>query len=604
MLKKLPTEWNLKLLFKNSQDPEIPKIEKEITKATKSIAAKWRPHLKQLSQPKVLLSALNDLEGWYRIYGSAGRPGYYAALRFWLAKNDPVSKAAYNRINELADKMQSEIQFLILAISKLPVNVQKKALQSKDLQKYRHYLENLFNESKHLLSEPEEKILLLKSGVAYEEWVNMVSGFIAKESGLVLGEDGKTKKRSFQEILNLLNSRKQKVRDGAAREMNAILLKHRDTAEAELNAILADKKINDELRGFARPDASRLLSDDISPDTVDALSEAVSESYDISRRYYRLKARLLGKKVLEYHERNIPTGEIRGKYSYQDSVQIVREILKNLDGELESIFNRLVANGQYDVYPKVGKSGGAFCANHGVNDPTFVLLNHNNELKDVTTLAHETGHALNSELMRGSCHALDFGTPLSTAEVASTFLEDFVYENLINSLTGREQLTILMEQLNEDVSTIFRQIACYRFELELHKEFRARGYLSHKEVGKLFLKHMSEYMGSAVRQSPGSENWWIYWGHIRRYFYNYSYANGLIIGRRLGERVRENKQFISSVKKFLSAGCSKSPKQLFSEMGLETDDPDFWKQGLRQIESRLKMAEKLAQKLSAPPQKR
>ena len=159
------------------------------------------------------------------------------------------------------------------------------------------------------------------------------------------------------------------------------------------------------------------------------------------------------------------------------------------------------------------------------------------------------------------------------------------------------KLALMVHKLNSDISTIFRQIACYMFEQELHKRFREEGYISKEEIGKLFQKHMSAYMGHAVIQSQGSENWWIYWGHIRNFFYNYSYASGLLISKAMQARYAEDHSFISKVKEFLSAGTSDSSKNIFKKMSIDITDKKFWESGLGKIEEDLKAAEKLAKKL-------
>jgi oligoendopeptidase F len=156
----------------------------------------------------------------------------------------------------------------------------------------------------------------------------------------------------------------------------------------------------------------------------------------------------------------------------------------------------------------------------------------------------------------------------------------------------------MVSQLDDQIATIFRQIALYRFEQELHRDFRIKGYLSQEEIGKLFLKHMGAYMGPAVELSSGSQNWWVYWMHIRMFFYVYSYASGLLISKALQAKVREDKAFISKVKIFLSTGVSKSPKDIFSEMGIDITDRAFWYQGLDEIERLLQDTEDLAKKLS------
>ena len=224
------------------------------------------------------------------------------------------------------------------------------------------------------------------------------------------------------------------------------------------------------------------------------------------------------------------------------------------------------------------------------------VLNHTDKLNNVLTIAHEAGHAINHELMKKQ-NSLNYEITHAVAETASTFMEDFVLEELMEEADDETKLALMMQKLDDDVSTIIRQIACDLFQRELHSEFRKKGYLSKKEIGKLFQKHMESYMGDFVEQSEGSENWWIYWMHIRSYFYNYQYAFGLLISKALQRKVKENPKFIEKVKKFLSTGTSKSPKEIFSEMGIDITDKEFWNNGLDEVEKLLNKTENLAEKL-------
>ncbi len=147
------------------------------------------------------------------------------------------------------------------------------------------------------------------------------------------------------------------------------------------------------------------------------------------------------------------------------------------------------------------------------------------------------------------------------------------------------------------MATIFRQIACYRFERVLHEAYRKKGYLPKEEIGALFLEEMGAYLGPAVRLSEGSENWWVYWSHIRSFFYVYSYASGLIISKSLQQTVRADPRKIEAVIEILSAGSSAPPRETFAKAGIEIEDPAFWSQGLAEVERLLDETEALAKKL-------
>ena len=591
------TVWNLTPLFGGDDALSIDIERKRLKKACYRFIKAWQGRKDYLENPAVLKKALDEYERLMRNYGTDGNEGYYFWLRTQQDQNSPALKAKYNKIEEFGRRIENDLQFFPMRISKIPIGTQKKLLNYAGLQKYRHFLERSFEEAKYLLSENEERIVNLKSSTSYGNWVKMTSGFIAREEKKILLEDRKREVKTFSEILSLMNSRRKKVRDGSAKAFNDILRKHSDSAEAEINAILANKKIDDELRGMSRPDLARHVSDDMESEVVDSLIATVAGRFDIPARFYELKAGLLKAKKLKYHERNVEYGIAHRKFSFNDAVGLAARVFSQLDEEFTHILKSFLDNGQFDVYPAKGRASGAFCAHHLISQPTYILLNHTDTLNDVLTLAHELGHGINNELIRRNQHALYFGTPLATAEVASTFMEDFVLQEIMRKADDEMRLALMLMKLNDDVSTVFRQVACYRFEQELHAEFRNKGYLSKEEIGTIFSKHMSSYMGNFVEQSVGSENWWIYWGHIRTFFYVYSYASGLLISKAMQNYVKNDAKFIEKVKVFLSAGLSDSPRNIFKRLGIDISDARFWQSGIKEIENLLEDTIVLARKL-------
>jgi len=589
------TKWDLSSLLNGDQDPKVEQIIAQAQSAYKDFVNKWQGRQDFLESPQVLQVALDEYEALARNYDGTGSVGYYFSLRYCQEQSNPQIKAQNNKIRDMEVKIANALEFFTNKLCKVSPKTQKIMLSYPELKPYRHFLEKLFESARYTLSEPEEKILNLKSQTSFSNWVRMVREFVSKEEREVLDESGQKVVKPLSDFMSLLNSQKKEVRDVSAQAVNEILAKHVDSAEHELNSILLDKKINDELRGIERPDKSRHLSDDIDTDVVDALIDAVSGRFDISSRYYKLKAKVMGVSKLAYHERNVTLGDLGRKYSYEKAVETVGEIFKGLDLEFAEIFYDMVQNGRIDVFPEKGRYGGAFCTHKRLNDPVYILLNHTEKLNDVLTLGHEMGHAINDVLISRAQNALNNDTPLSTAEVASTFMEDFVFERASAEYEPKDWLYLLMEKLNDDISTIFRQVACYKFEQELHWLYREKNYLTKDEIGQIFTKHMSAYMGETVEQSPGSQNWWVYWSHIRNFFYVYSYASGLLISKSLQSMVRQDKRSIEKVKKFLSAGLSESPKDLFTDMGIDISNAKFWNQGLNEVEGLLKEAESLAE---------
>lgn len=593
---EIRTAWNLSALYNNFDDPAIETEKKQIETDIDAFAAKWRDNPEYLDKPNVLLEALDEYErlNWHT--GASGKAGYYLWLSTELDQLDTELKAKFNKMIEFGERNSNKLLFFGLNLAKISLEKQQEFLAAPDLKKYRHYLESLFAVAKYQLSEKEEKILSLMSQPAGSSWTRMTEEFLSAEERAIT-QNGKKELLPFSTIISLTTDTNKQVRDAAGKFVHEITAKHVAVAEHELNAILLEKKIDDELRGLARPDEGRHIGDDIDSAVVDAMLAAVEKQFSIAQDFYALKAQLLGQSKLAYHERGVEIGSLPDNYDAAKSVALVQKVLGELDPEFLAIFDMMLENGQLDFYPKKGKSGGAFCVMDLPSQPTYVLLNHTNKLRDVTTLAHEMGHAVNDEMMKKHQHALYCGTSLAIAEVASTFVEDFVLEEVASNAGDEHKLAILMMKLNDDISTIFRQVAAYRFEQQLHNAFCEKGYLSKAEIGALFQKNMAAYMGPAVTQDPGSENWWVYWSHFRRFFYVYSYASGLLISKALRNKVRADKQFIAKVKDFLSAGSSDSPKNIFAALGIDIADVTFWQSGLTEVENLLSEAKTLAKKL-------
>lgn len=592
---EMKTDWDLTPLLEDESDEVLAQKLDEIRAAHDAFTEKWAGRDDYLTDADVLKEALDDLERLEREQGLSGDPGFYYSLKHSVDQANPSVLARVNKLEEFENAERNKLRFFTLKLAKVNEAKQKEFLENEGLGEYRHFLETIFQRSKHLLSEGEERIMTMKAPMAHDYWERMTQGLVTKQEREIT-INGETRKANFSELLNMVEDRDEKVREVAAIALNEILSMYSEVAEAEMNAILANKKVNDELRNYSRPDASRHLDDDISAEVVDTLIETVAKKYDISRRFFALKAKLLGVDKINYYERAVPYGGSDVSYEFEDAVKMVMKTFRRLDAEFAEIFERFLSNGQVDAFPKKGKRNGAFCSHNLQRQPTYIMLNHSGSLKNVTTIAHEMGHGINAELMNRTQNALNIGTPKSTAEVASTFMEDFVLEDLMKEANDDQKLAILIESLDRDVATIFRQTAFYRFEWELHNTFREKGYLSAREIGEMFVRHMHEYMGDAV-DTREADNWWVYIPHFRYLFYVYSYASGILVAKGLQAKYREDNSFIGEVKRFLSAGTSASPRDILLSLGIDITKDEFWLEGLGEMEKTLNEAEKLAERL-------
>jgi oligoendopeptidase F len=582
------TEWNLKQLYKSDKDPQIEIDINASKKKIQDFVKKWKDTDEYLKDPKVLKDAFLEYE---KVEEDINKAVLYVFLRQEQDQTNPEIKQLYNQISDTVTKLGNELVFFELNISKIPEETQKIFLESPELKDYHHYLEKTFKIAQYLLTDKEEKVFNLLAKPSTSNWSKMIEELLSKQTLHIIDEDGKPKDISYNENTKYLLSTKENVRKKASEELNRVHEKYLEIAEFEMNSLLEAKKLEDDYRGIERADIPRHISDDIDTEVVDALVKVVTENFHISQKYYKLKAELLGKKKLAYHERSLSIGKNETEYTYEDSMVLVKKVFGQLDSEFLNIVEMFEKNGHYDVFPKQGKTGGAFCVNISKYLPTYILLNHTNRLVDVTTIAHESGHGIHAELSK-SQNDTNAGHPISLGEVASKFFEDLVLDDISKSLSDdKEKLVLIMERLNDDISSIFRQVACYNFEKDLHKEFREKGFLSKEYISELFCKHMSAYLGDSVEIDEGMKSGWIYWTHIRDPFYVYSYSSGLLISKGLQSMVREDRKNIDKVKMFLSSGSSLSPKDLFMKIGIDITDEEFWKKGLNDVENLLETAQ-------------
>jgi oligoendopeptidase F len=242
------------------------------------------------------------------------------------------------------------------------------------------------------------------------------------------------------------------------------------------------------------------------------------------------------------------------------------------------------------------KRGGAFCAYTVPSLHPYVMLNWTSRRRDVLTLAHELGHGVNASLARPR-GIFEQHTPLTLAETASVFGETLVFGSLLDQApTASSRLSLLAENIEGSIATVFRQTAMNRFEDAAHTARREEGELSVDRLGDLWVATQEDLMGDAVEVTDNYRCWWSYIPHfIGTPGYVYAYAYGQLLALSVyGRYLAEGEGFVDSYLELLRAGGSKSPEELAAIAGLDLTDPGFWRAGLRLVEDQLERAEQAA----------
>ncbi len=586
---KIKTQWDLNgLFYKSLKDPRLMRDVEAGDKAVAVFVKKYQKDKSWLTSPKRLAQALLAYEAL--ILKSKSSPIMYAMYRKELDSKDKEAEALQNRLETIYTKRGNTLLFFDLELAKVSPATQKLFLKASELKEFRYWLTQLFENAKHNLSEKEEKLMSLLSDVSFGRWVQAVENIVANHS-VTVGDGTTPINEGLAKISSLPKKERRVLWDKLMQELKNIS----EIAESELNAIVTRKKITDELRGFKEPYDATIIGYENDRKSVLALIKAVTDNFSISQRFYKVKAKMLGEKMLTYADRAASVGRIEKKIPFTEAAEIVRKTFVKLHPRYGEVFERLLSNGQVDVYPKAGKTGGAYCS-HSVGEPTMLLLNHIENANSLLTLAHEMGHAIHSERSKTQ-RPMYQGYSTVTAETASTFFERAAFESLVEKLSEKERIIALHDRIQDDVQTIFRQIAFFNFELGLHTHIREKGLMPKEAIAKLLNEETQRYVGPAVHMAPEDGYFFVAVSHFRRFFYVYSYAYGQLVSRALWEKVKKDPSFMETIDKyFLTVGGSKSPEAIFADCGLDLYKPKVFLEGLKSIENDVKELEKAVAK--------
>lgn len=576
--------WNLSKLYASANDSAIEKDITVFEKAALAFERRYRDTVDQLSNPIFLKKALTDYEKLDAMPEGA-RAGYYFGLRRELDAKDDEAERRLNLLSDRLTKIGNRLIFFNLALGKLSLATQTALLSDRKLSKYRYHLKSLFDTAKHHLTESEERILSLKSNTSRGLWVAGTEKILNRKM-----IEWKKQQLPFAEALERVSELPKKDRNALWKKAIETCKSLGEVAENEITAIVLDKKVNDELRGFQKPYSGTLLGNENSEASVEALLEAVKKNYDISHRFYRLKARMLKEKRLSYADRNAVAGK-EPAITFRSATASLREVFHEVNPEYALILDRMLDNNQIDVHPKRGKTGGAFCASQ-VNLPTYVLLNYIPKMRALMTYAHEMGHAIHAERAKGES-PLYQGHSIAVAETASTLFENLVFDHMLPSLSKKERIVALHNRIQDDIATIMRQTAFFEFEREMHSTIRENGAMNHEELALLMQKHLQSYLGPAVDVTKDDGYTFVYVSHFRNFFYVYTYVYGLLVSSAIAERMREDTTYANEIDAFLKAGSSMSPDDIFKLIDIDVTDPSFFERGLARLSSRIDELEAL-----------
>ena len=576
-IKNLP-EWNLDDLYSSENDKNLTIDLKWLDKECTKFENDFKNKLSKLSAQNFLKCILR----YEKIQNISGRIMSFAGLKYYQSTTDPKRAKFLADMQDKITVSSSKLVFFSLEINNID-NKKINSLLKGDVQlsRFKPIFDSLRKMKNHQLSTELEAFLHDQSVVGTSAWNRLFDETIAGLKFTINNEE-----LNIESTLNLLSDNDRKTRELGAKEVARVLGKNINIFSRITNTLAKEKEIEDRWRKMPSPQFGRHLSNDVEPEVVEALRNAVVSAYpETSHRYYKLKAKWMGLKKMEIWDRNAPLPNQDNQIvNWADAQKTVLDAYRDFSPKMAKIAEPFFHKGWIDAEVKAGKAPGAFAHPTVTNVHPYIMLNYLGKPRDVMTLAHELGHGVHQVLAAKQGELLS-STPLTLAETASVFGEMLTFNKILgNADSNAERKVLLAGKVEDMINTVIRQIAFYDFECKLH-EARSLGELTPSQINEIWMSVQVESLGPCFNFMEGYETFWAYVPHfIHSPFYVYAYAFGDGLVNALYSVYEEGlPNFDLKYFEMLKAGGSKHHSELLKPFGLDASDPKFWNKGLSVI---------------------
>ena len=596
--------WDLTSIYFGISDPQIDPDIAEFTRQAQQFSLNYKGKLADR-----LGAAISD---YSELDMLGGKIMIYLSLQQSLDVTNEAVKAKIAAAQQTMSQTQGEyLTFFELELVTLDdATLEKWYASDGVVRRHRPWIEHQRVFKPHFLSEPVEAALTKRSPFGPSSWDEFFD-----ECEADLRFDLKAEKKNLTEMLDTLtNSKDAALRAEVQRTINDGLGGYFAKYSAQtLYVIVGKGAVECKERHYRNPMESRNKENRIPDAVVDALHNAVKNvAGPLARRYYRLKAELLGMKTLGWSDRNAPLPcADTTVVPYDNAISTVLAAYESFSPTLTGIIQSFIASKRIDVPATTGKRGGAFNCSFvlpGNQPQSFTFLNYLGSNHDVMTLAHELGHGVHGILAGEAQGPLMFHPPIAYCETASVFGEmttfSFLRKQLAEKGDGAALLALLTQKIEGMLNTVVRQIGFSNFERRLHgmnaeyTEWSDPKKLSVEELDALWLATAKELYGEdgEVFTYENSSHLWSYVSHFHRPFYVYGYAFGELLTQSLyAQQLRLGSRFEPLYLDLLRSGATKSVSELLQPFGLDPTEETFWGEGIRvSLEAMISEAEKLA----------
>lgn len=501
----------------------------------------------------------------------------YAERLFDEDQKNTAHQAMSQKMYALATELSSKTAFIvpeILAADSQVLEGYLKELPALEL--YRKQLEEIERTRPHILSAEQEKLVAMTGDMA--ETAGQVYSIINNADFVfpeITDEQGEHMRLSHGNFVPTLESSDRRVRKDAFENYYKVYQQYANTLAALYSGQVKQQMFYAGARHYASALEAAVDANNVSPSVYHNLIETVNRNMDKMHRYVRLRKKCLG--VDELHMYDVYTPMIPDaakKISFEEAKETVLKALAPLGEDYVAKVKEGFENRWIDVYENEGKRSGAYSAGAFGTHP-YVLLNHNDTLDNMFTLAHEMGHAMHSYYSNAAQPYIYSQYKIFVAEVASTCNEVLLMEYLLkNTEDKKERAYLLNHYLDSFKGTVYRQTMFAEYEMQTNKMAEEGESLTAETLCKVYYDLNSKYYGPDMVSDPEIAYEWARIPHFYYNFYVYQYATGFSSAVAIAHAIlKEGAPAVERYKKFLSGGCSMAPVELLKIAGVNLETP-------------------------------
>ena len=467
------------------------------------------------------------------------------------------------------------------------------------LQPYKHFFDKLLQNKDHVLSQREEELLAGAGeifGAASETFAILDNADIVFP--LVKDEDGNEVQLSHGVYMRLVESKNREVRRGAYEALYSTYEQYQHTYAKTLQTNVKVQNYRAKVRNYKSAREAALAANFVPESVYDNLVSAVRKHLPLLHRYLALRSKILGIPDLKMYDVYTPLSSVEYSFTYEKALKKAEEALAVLGEDYLSRVKRAFSERWIDVYENQGKRSGAYSGG-SYDTNAFMLLNWQDNLDNLFTLVHETGHSMHSSYTRETQPYVYGDYSIFLAEIASTTNENILTEKLLQEVQDdATRFAILNNFLDGFRGTVFRQTQFAEFEHAIHQADQNGEVLTSEFLNNLYADLNQEYYGLSKEDNPQIQYEWARIPHFYYNYYVYQYSTGFAAASALAEKIVHGSQddrdrYID----YLKAGKSDYPLNIMRKAGVDMEKEDYLNDAFSVFERRLDEFEALVEKL-------